>query len=453
MTEPKKNAWIKSSYPGVRYREHPTRKISPNAPQKDRYYTIRYKFDGKEYNESVGWASAQWYETMPDGSQKKCRWDEKRVASLLSELQTNQRTGSGPRTLKEMRELYSNKLKEEAQRKEEEALEATRLAEEEAKRNITFGKVWAMYSEEASRSKKETTWKRESQIWRNWLEPILINYPISKLNPALIKTIETNVLREGRSERTAQYVLHVIRHVFNWAKSQTPQIVSGDNPVTLTKKVPVRNKRYRYLTLDEATLLLDELKKHGEDSHAVHDICLLSLHCGLRFGEIASLIWGDINFENNSIYIKPSNEKSNRGRTVYMTSHVKEPLQERLHLKETSMADLIFPNRNGSKRIEMSHLFDKAVQTIGLNESSTSTYDKVVFHTLRHTCASWMVINGASLYQVQQLLGHSDYAMTTRYAHLAPDNIKAATNILEKCYDLHITKTTNISEVSTEKSS
>ena len=40
---------------------------------------------------------------------------------------------------------------------------------------------------------------------------------------------------------------------------------------------------------------------------------------------------------------------------------------------------------------------------------------------MRHTAASWLVIDGVPLYDVQALLGHESYRTTERYAHLAPD--------------------------------
>ncbi len=53
------------------------------------------------------------------------------------------------------------------------------------------------------------------------------------------------------------------------------------------------------------------------------------------------------------------------------------------------------------------------------------------FHDLRHTAASHMVMRGASLKDVQEILGHSDYKMTRRYAHLSPSHLRAAVDRLD----------------------
>ena len=50
----------------------------------------------------------------------------------------------------------------------------------------------------------------------------------------------------------------------------------------------------------------------------------------------------------------------------------------------------------------------------------------VIFHTLRHTCASWLVMEGVPLFEVSKLLRHASIQMTERYAHLAPDHLHSA---------------------------
>jgi integrase len=88
----------------------------------------------------------------------------------------------------------------------------------------------------------------------------------------------------------------------------------------------------------------------------------------------------------------------------------------------------VFPNFYKS---QIWGIFSKAVNDLGLNDGITDRRQKVVFHSLRHTFASWLVQMGKPLYTVSQLLGHSDVKMTMRYAHLAPDTQRAAAMELE----------------------
>ena len=66
-----------------------------------------------------------------------------------------------------------------------------------------------------------------------------------------------------------------------------------------------------------------------------------------------------------------------------------------------------------------------------LNEGVSNRRDEVVFHTLRHTYASWLVQQGVDLYVVKDRLGHSTMAMTERYSHLAPEHSKQTVDVIE----------------------
>ena len=86
----------------------------------------------------------------------------------------------------------------------------------------------------------------------------------------------------------------------------------------------------------------------------------------------------------------------------------------------------IFKSRNGDKIKEVSNAFNRVVELLKLNEGVSDNRQKVVFHTLRHTYASWLTQMGTDLYMVQKLMGHSSFAMTQRYAHLSPETLKKA---------------------------
>ena len=53
-------------------------------------------------------------------------------------------------------------------------------------------------------------------------------------------------------------------------------------------------------------------------------------------------------------------------------------------------------------------------------------------HDLRHTCAAWLVSNRVPLAEVRDVLGHTTVKMTERYAHLAPENLRAAVSVLDR---------------------
>jgi integrase len=97
---------------------------------------------------------------------------------------------------------------------------------------------------------------------------------------------------------------------------------------------------------------------------------------------------------------------------------------------------LVFVSVVGKKReqrmyIQMPVTFARTVKELGLNEGVADPRDKIVFHSLRHTYASWLVEHGASLPIVRDLLGHKNLIMTSRYSHVSADaqrNAVAALN-------------------------
>jgi site-specific recombinase XerD len=95
--------------------------------------------------------------------------------------------------------------------------------------------------------------------------------------------------------------------------------------------------------------------------------------------------------------------------------------------------DLVFPPTRGADvRQRPSKTFSRVVDDLGLNEGITDRRQRVTFHTLRHTFASWQVAGGTDLYTVKELLGHSSIKVTERYAHLRPSTLKTAVRIFDE---------------------
>jgi integrase len=386
--------WKTSQYPGVRFYEHDTRR---HGVQKDKYFAIRYYLDGKRKEEGLGWSSQG--------------WSVQKAAEHLAELRKAARTGEGERTLAEKR------AKAEAKRKAEEAARAAKERE-----SITFAQFFEdTYFPQAKADKTPRSWKREEQFARLWIFPVVGNKPLSKVSPMDLERIKKNMADAGRAPRSIQYCLATIRQVFNQARRL--DLYSGDNPVSKVKTPSLDNRRLRFLTEDEAQRLLEHL--HAV-SPQVHDMALLSLHCGLRAGEIFSLTWGDVDLKNELLTLRDT--KSGKSRAAYMTAEVRTMFEQ---LGSGENSDLVFPARGGIKINQISATFDRVVESIGLNNGVTDKRLRVCFHSLRHTYASWLVMRGVDLFTVKEMLGHSSLSMTERYSHLSPHTFRKAAKELE----------------------
>jgi integrase len=380
--------WKKTTYPGIRYREHDTRR---HGVKKDQYFILSYRLDGKRKDEAVGWASKG--------------WTAKKANALLSEVMENQRKGSGPQTLKEMRDDEKNRRVEK------------RLTE------ITFSDVWSKYKAQVTIDRGKGPITAESGIYKNWIEPDLAAIPMKDVSPFHLEKIKSKMTKKGRAPRSIEYTLAIVRQVFNYARRT--DLFTGDNPVSKVKILRADNRRVRFLTQAEADILLGKLK---EKSKKVHNMALMSLHTGMRAGEIFNLTWGCVDLDAKTMFLKDTKNKSSR--TAFMTQAVKDMLVG-IKPKNPGMDDFVFPGRGGVKIGKPSKTFSRVAADL-FNEGVDDPRQRVVFHTLRHTFASWLVMEGVDLYRVKELLGHKDLTMTQRYSHLAPDSLRGAMNILEE---------------------
>ncbi len=248
---------------------------------------------------------------------------------------------------------------------------------------------------------------------------------LDEITPALLEEIKKTMFDAGKAHKTIKHVLALIRQIFNFAIRL--DLYNEYNPLQKVKLPKIDNKRERFLSQEEAAILFDELKHISENTGKpsnVHDIALISLHCGLRAGEVFNIKWHDINFENETISIMDPKTKKNR--TAYMIPHVKEMLLKTRETGIISNNGYIFLSKTGEKMKSISKSYRDTVKKLGFNEGIVDKRRRVVFHTLRHTYASWLAMSEVDLYAVQRLMGHSTISMTERYAHLSPNYLKDA---------------------------
>lgn len=119
--------------------------------------------------------------------------------------------------------------------------------------------------------------------------------------------------------------------------------------------------------------------------------------------------------------------KNGETRSVFMTDRVLEMFHA---MTKVPPDDIVFPSNTGEIRGRISNVFAKAVDDLGFNEGISDGRLKVVFHTLRHSCASILVNAGVELPVIAKVLGHKTLAMTMRYSHVNDRSVKNAMAVL-----------------------
>jgi integrase len=161
------------------------------------------------------------------------------------------------------------------------------------------------------------------------------------------------------------------------------------------------------------------------DEDWFRDLVTIAVCTGLRRGELLNVQWADIDFEHNSLLVQSSGDfrtKFGKRRLLPINATVSAILASTPFEKRTGY---VF-NDHGKKLLEstITHKFKCYVRKAGID-------NRLHFHSLRHTFATWLVKSGVNLYEVQKLLGHSSIKVTEVYAHLVPNELHACVGKIE----------------------
>jgi integrase len=353
--------------------------------------------------EGVGWASE--------------KWTAAKAADLRARLQNNKKTGRGPVTLTEMRAEGAKKRQQ-----------AERAARKQEKLNISFKQYFDNdFLPDAKTRWKPDTARKANEHVKNWIDPVTGSTPMKDIKLSHVKKIRANLAAKKRSPRQQQYVFRTFSMVWDAARDDGLVTIPSPTKSKSFKLPKVDNERQRYLSIDEEKALLDAVKKR---SQPVHDMAVISIDCGLRFKEVASLTWGCVETDTGTLKILDSKGKD---RYVPMTARVNELFET---IDEGNKNELVFPTKEGKRQLQIPSSFVRALGDAKLNDDVDDPKMRASFHTLRHTYASRMVQAGVDLYRVQKLLGHSTPIMTARYSKLADDDLKQAVEAMERAAEI-----------------
>jgi integrase len=207
----------------------------------------------------------------------------------------------------------------------------------------------------------------------------------------------------GNKPATVNRKLSVIARALTEARKRGLIAAVPDIP-----RLPVRNAKTRWLDNDEWRRLRTACwsLEDGADAAGMLNLLTFLLYTGCRLSEALNSRRGLLAFHLDQVTF--TDTKNGRDRTVPLVPAAAIALVDG------------WPADWTTSRIQ--YLFGKVRETAGLPD--------VTLHTLRHTCASWLVQRGVDLYRVKAWLGHTSVTTTERYAHLAPSSLQDAARLL-----------------------
>lgn len=274
------------------------------------------------------------------------------------------------------------------------------------KQSITFNDITKKYFD--ARELHNKTNHQARSKYESQLKPYIGHIDIYTLNKNDILKIQTDMAKTRAPKTVNQYV-QFIRAVYNFATEE--ELFTGSNPTKGIKEQKIDNKRERFLSLDEIKSLLQILIENED----LYLFTLLSLSTGGRLGTIMHISKKDIDFKQNMFTLLDIKNNDTYG--GFFNNQLKVLLLERT--KNLKPNDKIIAMNERTLRRQMSKIL---TNLFNQDLDADDRKNRVVIHTLRHTFASQLAINGTPIFTIQKLLNHKDIKQTLRYAKLAPDS-------------------------------
>ena len=382
-------------YQGVQVRESPERR---HRGKPDLCFTIDYRdAQGKRIRRDIGWASEGI--TAAFAHQERLR--------LIAEAKAIRRGESSPLTVQQA--------------------------------SLILDRAWERYRDDWMKAKGKR-YDSDQWMYDAHVRPVFGRTLLQEISPYALDRFMASLTAQGLSAQTIRHLVGLIRRIMR--RMVAWGLYDGPLPFDAISMPRLDNRRERFLQPEEARALLAELHRR---SHQTWLMALISLQCGLRFSEIAGIRHMDINLQQGLLYIAES--KNGRARHAYLTPELIDALRD---LPARPANALVFPARDGKKMTNVSDSFSRAVDYLGLNDTGDTFRDangiehpvkitdrrqRIVFHSLRHTYASWLACSGAGQAMIAELLGHSSLEMSRRYTHLMDDEKKSTMERISKIFN------------------
>lgn len=282
----------------------------------------------------------------------------------------------------------------------------------EAKRH-TLAELIDRYCQNVLPNKPKSA--RDQMRQFEWWKTELGDHALADVTPALLAQcrdkLSNGITSHGkpRTPATVNRYMAALSVAFTTALKEWGWV--DDNPMRKVTKPKEPRGRVRYLSDDERDRLLKVCK--DSSNPYLYTVVVLALSTGMRLGEIMGLTWDAVDLNQGRAILHET--KNGDRRAVAITGHALELLRELSKVRRID-SKLLFPANKTTpqkpqKPMDLRSPWEAAVQKAEIEDFH--------FHDLRHSAASYLAMNGASLAEIAEVLGHKTLQMVMRYAHLS----------------------------------
>jgi integrase len=248
-----------------------------------------------------------------------------------------------------------------------------------------------------------------------WWKEQLGSYTLADVTPALIAEYRDRLAsgitnrKEKRSPATVNRYMAALSHAFTIAVKEWQWL--EDNPLRKVSKPKEPRGRVRFLSDEERECLLEACRESSNPD--LYPAVVLALSAGARQSEIMTLRWHQVDIAAKVIRLEHT--KNGERRALPLVEHALELMRERAKVRRID-TDLIFPSKvDPAKPIDLRTPWEAALKRARIEDFR--------WHDLRHSAASYLAMNGATLAEIAEVLGHKTLQMVKRYAHLSEQHV------------------------------
>lgn len=285
----------------------------------------------------------------------------------------------------------------------------------EAKKH-TLGDMVDRYikSEIPNKPKSGAAYKRHLEWWKEQLG----SYTLDVITAPMIVECRDKLVgapisgERTRSGSTTNRYLAALSHCFTIAVKEWGWLET--NPLSRVGRKKESDGRVRFLSDGERAKLLDACK--ASRNKDLYLIVLLAISTGARQSEILGLAWDDVMFDSRRIVLRDT--KNGETRSVPLVGPAFDLMKAHSKVRRLD-TKLVFPRQGkaSDKHISIRESWERAVNVAGIQDFR--------FHDLRHTAASYLAMNNATLAEIAEILGHKTLQMVKRYSHLSEQHVSS----------------------------